>query len=240
MESRVAKAMALQPIRDITLDGVVVISVDRELDLIGPPYPNFWIHNNGNAFPALQTIWANPADGTFGFDHQVAGTVTGRLAGSGAGLYVNFVPRTAPGIAQVRPFVPFSYQWSNLSFKSREDTSATLGVLVWSCDLTGGDSVLELDHSYFLWNDTSNANHFASHNSPSWEEDQSNFVPEWDSDNGFLFGKEAPYFKTRPNRAYIAAVWCYGVCWSVSPENRPGNSIGRLHAQVPWVVIGYQ
>jgi hypothetical protein len=30
------------------------------------------------------------------------------------------------------------------------------------------------------------------------------------------------------------------MCWSVSRENRPGQAIGRLAAQMPLVVIGYQ
>jgi hypothetical protein len=60
------------------------------------------------------------------------------------------------------------------------------------------------------------------------------------TDHAFLFGNEAPYFATRPNRIYMAAIWCLGLCWSVSPENRAGSSIGRLHGMMPWVVVGYQ
>lgn len=240
VDSRVAQAMTLQPVRDTVVDGIIVLSEDRKLDIIGARYPNFWIHNSGNAFSALQSIWAEPGDGTFGFSHVVQGTVTGRQANSGAGIYIQFVPRIAPGIAQIRPFVPYSYQWSNLSFKSREDNSATFGIRIWSWDSGGGDFSMEKDYRYFIWNDTSIANYFATSNSPNWLDNQEDNVPGWDEEYAFLFGKEAPYFKTRPNRVYMAAIWCFGVCYSVSPENRPGQSIGRLHAKMPWVVIGYQ
>jgi hypothetical protein len=240
VDSQVAKAQTLQPVRDGSVDGIPVLSEDRMLDIIGAPYPNFWISKSGNAFPSLQNVWANPADGAFGFDHQVDGTVTGRQGNSGAGIFVQFLPRIAPGVSQIRPFTPLSYQWMSVSFKSREDDLATLGVRVWSWDLGGGDMTLEQDYRYFLWNSSMIAHYFGTANSPSWEEDQSNSVPEWDIDNGFLWGKESPYFKTRANRIYQAAIWCFGMVWSVSPENRPGTAVGRLHAQVPWVVIGYQ
>jgi hypothetical protein len=241
-DSHVAKAMTLQPVRDIVVDGILVLSEDRKLDIIGSPYPNFWTSKSGNAFPALQSVWADPGDGTLGFSHEVHGTVTGRQANSGAGLYVQFVPRIAPGIAQIRPYIPYSYNWSTLSWGSREDTSATLGLRVWSWDLAGGDFATEQDYIYPIWNSTTTSSHnnINTSQSPSWYENPDDGVPGWDDDNGFLFGKEAPYFKTRANRVYMAAIWCFGVCWSVSPENRPGWSTGRLHAKVPWVVIGYQ
>ena len=239
-DSRAAAAMTLQPVRDVTIDGIVVLSEDKQLDIIGPRYPDFWTSKGGDALPASQTVWANQGDGSFGFDHDVRGTVTGRQANSGAGVYVQFVPRIAPGIAEIRPYVPFSYQWSDLSFKSREDNSAKFGIRVWSWNSNGSDFTMEKDYTYFAWQNTTIASYFAEASSPSWEENQEDNVPGWDFDNAFLFGDEAPYFHTRPNRIYMAAIWCFGVCWSVSPENRPGASIAKLHARVPWVVIGYQ
>lgn len=239
-DSRVAWSITLQPVRDLVVEGILVLSEDRKLDIFGPPYPNFWTSKSGNAFPALQTVWANPGDGAIGFGHEVVGTVTGRQANSGAGVYVQFVPKITPGIAQIRPFAPYSYQWVNVSFKSREDNLATFGIRVWSWDLAGADFAVEQDYTYSLWNNTSIASYFATSNSPSWLDNQDDFVPGWDADYGFLFPNGAPYFKTRPNRVYMAAIWCFGTCWSVSRQNRPGLSIGRLHAKVPWVVIGYQ
>ena len=40
--------MTLQPVRDVTIDGVVVLSEDKQLDFIGPPYPDFWTSKGGN------------------------------------------------------------------------------------------------------------------------------------------------------------------------------------------------
>jgi hypothetical protein len=148
-ESRVAAAQTLQPVRDLTIDGILVLSEDQRLDVIGPRYPNFWTSKGGNALPASQNVWANQGDGSFGFDHDVRGTVTGRQADSGAGLYVQFVPRIAPGIAQVRPYVPYYYEWSDLSFKSREDNSAIFGIRVWSWNSNGSDFAMEQNYTYF-------------------------------------------------------------------------------------------
>jgi hypothetical protein len=237
-DSRVAKAMTLQPVRDIVINGIVMLSEDRKLDFIGPRYPNTWTSKSGNAFPALQSVWADANDGTFGFDHEVNGTVTGVQANSGAGIYVQFVPLIAPGIAQVRPYASFLYQWASISFKSREDNQATLGIRIWSWDLTGGDFFTEQDHRYFVWNDTIISSYFGVSNSPSWTSPGPE--SQWDDDHAFLFGTEAPYFRTRPGRVYMAAIWCFGMCWSVSRQNRPGGAIGRLRAEVPFVVVGYQ
>jgi hypothetical protein len=238
--SRAAMAMTLQPVRDIVADRTLLVPGDQLLDIIGPRYSNFWTSKSGNAFPFFQTVWADPGDGSFGFDHTVEGTVTGRQANSGAGIYVQFVPRIAPGMAQIRPYLPYSFQWASLSFKSREDNLATFGVRVWSWSDTGDDFATELDYRYYVWNSTIIADHFAEASSPNWEDNQEDAMPGWDYDTAFLFGNEAPYFRTRPNRVYLAAIWCFGVSASVSPQNRPGISIARLHAKVPWVVIGYQ
>lgn len=235
-----ARVATLQPVRDLVIDAILVLAEDRKLDVIGPRYPSFWVFNSGNGLPAKQEIWADPGNGSFGFNHSVSGTVNGRQANSGAGVYVQFVPPIAPGIAQVRPFLPYSFQWSNLSFKSREENSASFGIRVWSWDLGGGDLALEQDYRYVVWSDTSISGYVANSNSPSWLDNQDDGVPGWDSDYAFLWGDEAPYFRTRPRRVYTAAIWCLGTCYSISPENQPGQSIGRLHAQTPWVVIGYQ
>jgi hypothetical protein len=194
----------------------------------------------GNAIDANQTPHADLHDGTFGFSHLVNGTVTGRQAITGAGVFAQFNPKIVPGWAQVRPYAPFSYQWSTSSFRSSEANLATLGIRVFSWDLTGSDMVVEQDFRYFVWNNSQSAYHFGYATSPSWEEDQSNNVPEWDYDYGFHFGDAAPYFKTRPNRLYMVAIWCSGMCWSYSPENRPGMAIGRINVEVPLIVVGYQ
>ena len=238
--SRAALATTLQPVRDVVIEAILILPEDRQLDIIGAPYPNFWMSKAGNALPALQIVSANPSDGSMGFAHQVKGTVTGVQASSGAGLYVQFVPRIAPGIAQVRPYLPFMYQWSSLSFRSREDNLARFGIRVWSWDLAGKDMAAEQDYGYFVWNDTIIAQQFGTSNSPSWTLNQDNNVPEWDDDYGLKYDKTAPYFKTRASRIYMTAIWCSGMCWSVSRENRPGQAIGRLAAQMPLVVIGYQ
>jgi hypothetical protein len=239
--SRIAQAMTLQPVRDTAIGGTLILSEDRKLDIIGARYPNFWMSHSGNAYPKDQTIWAEPGDGTFGFYHEVHGTVTGRQANSGAGIYVQFVPGITPGVAQIRPYLPYSYQWSNLSFRSREDTSATLGIRVWSWDLQGGGFATEQDYSYNIWNNTIITQHPVSTENPGWYTGIAPPTdPGWDDDFAFLYGKEAPYFQTRPNRVYMAAIWCFGICYSVSLENRPGWSTGKLHAKLPWVVIGYQ
>ncbi len=240
--SRLAQAATFQPVRDMIVGDIIVIEEDRKLEVIGPPFAYTWTHKSGNAFPTQHTVWVDPTDGSLGFDHQIDGNGDGRQANSGAAIYVRFIPRIAPGIAQIRPYVPYSYQWLNISFYSREDNRAKFGVRIWSWDSGGGDLVIEQDYTYFIWNDTSIARWFAYHSSPSWEEDQANSSPEWDYDNAFLYGKDAPYFRTRSNRIYMAAIWCFGMCFSVANpnEDRPGSSTGRLHAKIPWVVIGYQ
>lgn len=238
--SRALLANTIHPTRDLVVEGLIVLPEDRQLDFIGPPYPDFWTSKAGNTPARLQTVWANTADGGFGFGHQASGTVNGVQALTGAGLYLHFRPRIAPGIAQIRPYMPFLYQWASTSFVSREDNQARIGLRVWSWDLNGRDMSLEQDHQYLVWNNTIVARYFGTANSPSWEENQDNNVPEWDSDHGLKYDQTAPYFKTRENRVYVAAVWCTGMCWSISPENRPGQAIGRLSAQMPLVVIGYQ
>jgi hypothetical protein len=240
MNTRCAQAQALQPVRDLFIDGVLLLSEDRKLDIVGAPYPEVWIHKSGNTLPHTQANWAEPGDGSFGFDHSVVGTVDGRQSNIGAGIFIQFVPRIAPGVAQIRPFLPFAYAWSNISFRSREDTTATFGIRVWSWNSQGGDCLLEQDYRYSIWNDTSIANYFATSNNPQWLDNQDDGIPGLDEDHAFIFGKEAPYFKTRPDRIYSAVIWCSGVCFSVSAENRPGQSIGKLFAKMPWVVIGYQ
>jgi hypothetical protein len=248
-DSHIAQAMTLQPVRDLVVDGIVVLSEDRKLDIIGPPYPNVWTHKSGNAYHALASVWADPGDGMLGFDHDAGGNydasgtvITHKQTNSGAGVYIRFVPRIAPGIAQIRPYAPYTYQWLTWGIVGRGDNSAIFGIRVWSWNLQGGDFATEQDCQYFIWNDwtPTHSPYLDTSSSPSWFQNEDNSVPEWDDDNAFLFGKQAPYFKTRPNRVYVAAIWCFGKCFSVDTLEHPRSSIGRLHAQVPWVVIGYQ
>jgi hypothetical protein len=232
--SRAAQALSLQPVRDLPVELTFIVSPDKKLDVLGARYPDQWTNSSGTAHPSQRSVFADAGLGKFGFSQSAAGN----HCESGAALWVQFVPPIAPGFAQVRPFAPYAYQWASMSFKSREDNSGGFGVLVLSWDMSGGDRITEQDYRYFVWNDQLGARYFATSQSPSWEEDQSNNVPEWDYDYAFLYGKEAPYFKTRPNRIYKAAIWCFGAC--ASWGERPGQAIGRIDAQLPLVVIGYQ
>jgi hypothetical protein len=238
--SRFALANALQPVRDLVIEGHLVLPQDRLLDIVGAPWPQVWTSRTGNTAPALQTVWANAADGNFGFSHEVHGSVDGVSAHSGAGFFFPFAPRIAPGIAQIRPYLPFLYQWASMSFRSREDNQGGFGVRVWSWDAAGHDMTLEQDFRIDVWRHHMVAHMFGEANSPSWTADENVPGPEWDDDYAFRPDRAAPYFPTRAGRLYTAAVWCTGAAWSVSPENRPGQAIGRIQAQMPLVVIGYQ
>lgn len=239
-ESNFAKAQTFLPIRDIILEAFIIEWEDKKLDIIGPPYPGFWTIESGNAPQWMHNVaWADK-NGIFGFDHNVKGTVTGMQSNRASGIYIRFIPPITPGIAQIRPYLPFSYRWSTLSFKSREDSSGTFGVRVWSWSLNGGDMTLEQDYQYSCWKKTSIASYFSVDSNPSWYDIPEDNIPGLDFDNAFNYGTQPPYFQTRPDRIYMASISCFGLCWSVSPENRPGISIGRIDAKMPWVVVGYQ
>jgi hypothetical protein len=241
--SRLAVAAAVRPFRDIFDGETRLLAEDRKLDFIGAPYPEVWSKTTDTAPGAADwqgdrlTTWADPADGAFGFDNDVHGTVTGRHRFSGAAIYGWFVPPPTVGFAQVRPLVDYAWQWSDMSFRSVEHTSASFGLLVWSWDAAGADLVLEQDYRYSAWDDWCAADYFDAHNSPSWVTGGGG--PGWD--DGYAFRpNESPYFATRPGRIYKTAVWCFGQCFSYSPENRPGGATARLNATVPLIVIGFQ
>lgn len=238
--SRLAIETTVRPVRDLTVGDVRLLEEDRALHFVVPPYPEVWTktgdsdpsaHDAGLTLPLR--AWAEPTDGTFGFEAEVTGTVTGRSQNCGAALYFWFVPQFTPGFAQIRPIVDYSWAWLDLSFTSLENTSAGFGILVWSWRTGGGDFALELDYRYPAWDDWCSAAYFDTHNSPSW------VGTEWDYDYAFR-PNESPYFAVRPNRIYKAAIWCFGHCSSYSPENRPGGAIARIHAKMPWAVVGYQ
>jgi hypothetical protein len=228
--SQVARAMSLQPVRDLTVDIVLVLGEDRALDLCVPRYPQEWLSIIGDVPPHNHSVWADPITGSFGFDHLA----DHQYAFSGAALYVRFVPRIAPSFAQIRPLVPYSFQYLCFSFA---DNSAGFGIRVFSWDFAGGYQVIEQDYRYSLWNERTIVtidDPFPGRGSPNWYEGPPE--PGWTYDYAFLYGNESPYFAVKPGRVYAAAIWCFGAC---KAWGKLDLAVGRLHAQLPWVVIGY-
>jgi hypothetical protein len=71
--SRSAIAIALQPVRDISVGDINILSEDTQLDIIGTPYPNIWTLKSGDPFEATQIVWADPNNGNLGFVHESEG-----------------------------------------------------------------------------------------------------------------------------------------------------------------------
>jgi hypothetical protein len=234
------QALTLQPVRDMTVDDVVVVGGDRQLDIIGPPYPDTW--NQQRRQQGSGTEWAHnqwaaaSSHGEMGFGNLVQG---GHVD-SGAGVFIKFKPRIAPGFAQVRPYAPFGYEWFRTIITGGEQNNGGLAIRVWSWDDRGGDVTTEQDYFYWVWR-------AAGGSAPGYDGDPgASFIgvlPDANPntanlDTGFLYGSQAPYFSVRPNRVYVAAVWCYGEC--TSEGGLQGVGVARLQGNIPWVVIGYQ
>ncbi len=230
-----AQALTLQPVRDMTVDDVVVLGGDRQLDIIGPPYIDTWLHVSGDrepiAYPDPFAFDVFDGVGVMGFDNMAQGGHDE----FGAGLYIRFKPRIAPGFAQVRPYAPFEYEWFRTVITGREQNNAGLGIRVWSWDDGGGDLTTEQDYFYWVWRGAGD-NAAGYDGNPSTTANPTH--ADSDFDTGFLYGSQAPYFGVRPNRVYVAAVWCFGEC--LAEGGAQGIGTGKLHVRLPWVVIGYQ
>lgn len=246
-ESNIAMGVSLQPVRDITSGAVTITAEDRALPVYGPPYTSEWTSvkdkvpplSNYPDPPLEHKSWAMRDFGTIGFQQHadVGGQAMGGTPSSAAAVYVGFVPRITPGVAQIRPYCPYIFQYLSFNLGANLDNYAGFGIRVWSWNLDGNDQSDEQNYRYLVWSRDS------SNNNPSWYEqlqpDDTHLKPRpgWDDDHAFLWGKEAPYFSVRTGRVYVAAVWCFGGC---KAAGKSGLTIGRIHAEIPMIVIGSQ
>jgi len=150
-ESTAAQAEALQPLRDIVLDNIVIKLQDDSLDVFVPPYPQVWTNSQGNAAP--QSYGATAGGDSFAnyFDlYQMPNMPNDAWINLGSAIWIQFVPLITPGIAQVRPYAPYRYKWMvGAGNPGRAENYAGFGILVLSWDLAGNDRATEQDYTYF-------------------------------------------------------------------------------------------
>jgi len=177
------------------------------LDVFGPPYAGEGEERQGGPHH-LQQASADRQQGRLEFAHTI-----GEEGGSSfvsAALWSHFMRRSPgfppgqgnAGIAQVRPFLPFSNRWETVSVIATARNKAGWGVFVTSEDLNGGDEQVEQNHQYWFFTDsTAWFDHHANPGAPTPFEDQA-----------LSFQNQAPWFLIRPGRLYSMAVWCFGEC----------------------------
>jgi len=180
---------------------------DETLDVLGPPYAGQGSERQGGPHH-LQEASADRQNGTLNFAHTVG--IEGGASFVSAAIWSHFMRRSPGfppgqgniGIAQVRPFVPFSNRWETKSIIAPAHNNAGWGVFVTSEDLGGGNEQLEQDHRYLFFND-----------STSWIQTHANpGAPTPFEDHALSFQNQAPWFLIRPGRVYSMAVWCFGSC----------------------------
>jgi hypothetical protein len=177
------------------------------LDVFGPPYAGQGAERQGGPHH-LQQASADRQQGRLQFAHTVG--VEGGGSFVSAALWSHFMRRSPgfppgqgnAGIAQVRPFVPFSNRWETVSNIAPAHNKAGWGVFVASEDLNGADEQVEQNHQYWFFTD-----------STAWFEHHSNpGAPNPYEDHALSFQNQAPWFLIRPGRLYSMAVWCFGEC----------------------------
>lgn len=195
---------------------------DTHLQIFSAPYVDQWKAGEG---------YADRVTGTFGFEQFAGG---GESANGSGAVWVQFVPSAGVRFVQVRPYVPYLYQWFDASFHGYvAHNRGGFGILVLSFDSAGGDRKTEQDFRYEAWND--GTAWYETHGNPAWRSDQF-----WDDDHAYLWGNSAPYFPVDPNRIYLAAVWCFGHCDADSGLFGGALSQGNIEAKAVIVVIGEQ
>jgi hypothetical protein len=192
------------------LDAILLLSAgqfEETLDVFGPPYSSQGSERQGGDHKQ-QSATADRTTGVMTLLHNIG--QEGGWSYVAAALWVNFMRRTPgsppgqgnTGIAQVRPFAPFSNRWTSMSFIAPTRNKLGFGVFVQSEDLSGGDRRKEQDHRYLYVNDSTDW--YQAHENPNWP--SSNF------EHALSFNNQAPWFLIRPGRIYSAAVWCWGSC----------------------------
>jgi len=203
-----------------------VITEERHLQIFGPPYTDQWTSQSTSGNAEVQSLSANKETGDLGF---FMGAADGS-AWAGAGIWVQFVP-TANTKAQVRAFVPYSYQYdldSQVGYTAHNDGG--FGVFVLSWDMDGTNRFNDLDYRYTAWSD--GTGWWDHHSNPSF--------PDHDFGYAYQYGQEAPYFDVWTNRVYMACLWGFGS--SDAGGGFFGNAVSAsdLNASVRFVVIGEQ
>ena len=220
------------------LDGDLAINifagaVEASIDGFGLPYAGQSSETRNGPHPT-QTASATAATGAFGFAHNIGNE--GGSSYCAAALWVHFMRRSPghppgqgnPGLAQVRPYVPYDYLWAVKSYLATAHNRGVFGVFVSSRDLGGGNDQVELNHQHWIFNGSS-----------AWFDQQNN--PSYfatDSDHALSFASAAPWFFIVPGRIYSAAVWCYGDC-DASGLALPTASyaVAAISARMPFLVV---
>lgn len=222
-----AKALTLRPLGGMTFNDGIQVAEDTKLQIFAAPYVATWTSHTpeGNAESSAN---ANAQNGSFGFFIGAAGG----SATAGAGVWVQFIPDPPlPRLVQVRPYVPYDYQWDDRSdngYTAHNDGG--FGVYVLSWDMQGADQRLEQDFRYGIWSDGTGW----------WEHHHNPSEPNPDYGNAFLYGNEAPYFEAQEDRIYQACIWCFGSCDSGSGFFGNSLTASDINAEVGFVVIGEQ
>jgi hypothetical protein len=207
--------------------------LDESIDVFGPPYASHATELVGG--PHLQQeAFADRATGAFEFVHKLG--MEGGFAYSAAAIWLRFMRRSpgsppgqgSIGLAQVRPFVPYSYLWMNRSFLAPAHGLAGFGLFVSSRTLDGQDEQIELNHKYWIYSDGT-----------SWFQHHHNAAfPDTNDGHALNFNDLPPWFMIRPGRIYSAAIWCFGHCDAHGGSiEQASQAAAAIFARVPFVVV---
>jgi hypothetical protein len=210
-----------------------IFPLEETLDVFGLPYAAHSSSLEGG--PHFQHhVTADKTSGRFGFLHQI--NEEGGESYAAAALWIHFMRRTpgsppgqgSPGLAQIRPYIPYSYLWIDKSYIATAHNIGGFGIFVTSRDLSGGDERTDQNHRYWIFSDGT-----------SWFEEHANpAFPGFDQDHALSFNDAAPHFSILPNRLYSAAVWCFGLC-DANGTGADGASFAaaQIDARMPFVVV---
>jgi hypothetical protein len=215
----------------LTLD--VILALEETIDVFGPPYAGQGTELKGGTHQQQQAV-ANRTTGSFRIVHTIGRE--GGFSYAAAALWTHFMRKSPgsppgqgnPGLAQVRPFVPFDYGWQDKSYVAPAHNHGGFGVFVSSEDLAGGDRQTDQNHQYWIFSD--GTSWYQTHRNPA--------APGLDHDHALSFGDQAPWFFIRPGRMYSAAVWCFGECdaHGVTIE-QASFAQAAIVARMPFLVI---
>jgi len=219
------------------MDGDLIIGIffgvfEEQIDVFGLPYAS-QSSETRNGPHQTQIAAASAAAGTFGFAHNIGNE--GGSSYCASALWVHFMRQSPghppgqgnPGLAQVRPYVPFNYRWADRSYIATAHNRGAFGVFVTSQDLSGGNSQIEQNHQYWIFDD--GTGWFEQHNNPAWF--------DADSDHALSFGNVAPWFFIQPGRIYSAAVWCWGECDANGLGATASFAAAAVSARMPFLVV---
>jgi hypothetical protein len=227
VETLDAALSATLRVNPLTGDAIIVAiagageEVVRRTELQGGP------HQQQNAS-------ADRTTGRFRFLHNIGHE--GGFSYAAAAIWVRFMRLSPgsppghgnPGLAQVRPYVPYNYLWTNKSYIAPAHGHAGFGVFVQSESLAGGGSQVDLNHRYWIYAD--GTSWYQQHHNPAF--------PDVNDDHALTFNDRAPWFIIRPGRIYSAAVWCFGECDAHGADLIQASFAAALiDARMPFVVV---